>query len=400
LTADTDQPKVSDIGTKKANIFWFTDRDSDSKVAFGTESGKYFPEEVGNSIQTGNHSVKLTNLQPNTKYYYITRWTDSDGNTGVSQEKSFTTLPAPTISEVESKNVSISSANIAFRSKDASKVNIYYGRGDGLGGFQFINTASRESSYSVPISSLTDGTKYTFKLNGVDSDGNEFNGNTYSFTTPASPKISNLRFQPVTGAPSSTQKVSWNTNVPANSGLSYGPNGAKPIDVLDAKITTDHEMIISDLLDNTTYSLVARSIDEAGNTATSDTQTFKTALDTRAPKISNLTVESSIRGTGAEARGQAIVSWDTDEPASSQVLFGKGQSGSLTSSTGEDTRLSKNHVVVVSDLPIASIYRLQPVSLDSARNTTKGSVQTVVVGRGSDNVFGIILNALQKIFGI
>lgn len=400
LTADTDQPKIDDIGTKKATVFWFTDRDSDSKVAFGTKPGEYFPEEVGNSTQTGNHSVRLTNLQPATKYYYITRWTDSDGNTGVSEEKSFTTLPAPTISEVEPKNVSVAAATITFRSKDASKVNLYFGKGDGLGGFQSINTATRESTYSIPLSDLDDGTKYTFKLNGVDSDGNEFAGNSYNFTTPARPKISNLRFQPVAGAPSSTQKVSWTTNVPSTSSLKYGPQGGKQVDLLDSKLVTEHEVTISDLLDSTTYSLVAQSVDNAGNTAISDSQVFTTALDTRAPKITNFTIENSIRGTGVEARGQVILSWTTDEPATSQVVYGKGQSGTLTSSTGEDTRLTKNHVVVVSDLPVSSIYRLQPVSLDKARNTTKGSVQTVVVGRGSDNVFGIILSALQKIFGI
>ncbi len=400
LTADTDQPKINNVGTKKATVFWFTDRDSDSKVAFGLSSGKYFPEEIGNSDQTGNHVVKLTNLQPNTKYFYVTKWTDSDGNTGVSSEKTFTTLPPPVISEAVAKNITIDSANITLRSRNASKIYLYYGRNGSLGGRKSINTATRESSYSIPLFELNDGTKYDFKLNGVDADGNEFAGNTYSFTTPARPKITNLRFQPVTGAPSSTQKVTWTTNVPSNSSLSYGPKGSKRIESLNAKLVTDHSVIISDLQDDTSYTLVASSVDESGNKAVSDTQTFTTALDTRAPKISNILIENTIRGTGAEARGQVIVSWNTDEPASSQVSFGKGQSGTLTSSSAGDTRLTNSHVVVISDLPTSSIYRLQPVSNDKAGNTSEGDVQTTVVGRGRDNVFGIVLGALQKIFGI
>ncbi len=400
LTADTDQPKIRDIGTKKGTVFWYTDRESDSKVAFGTSPGKYFPEEVGNSIQTGNHVVNLTNLQPSTTYYYLTRWTDSDGNTGVSDEKSFTTLPAPTISEVEAKNVSVNSANITFRSKDASKVNIYYGKNNGLGGFQTINTATRESTYNIPLANLDDGVKYTFKLNGVDADGNEYQGNSYSFTTPELPKIANLRFQPIEGEPSSTQKITWTTNVASNSAITYGPQGTKQTDVLDGKMVTEHEVIISDLLDSTAYTLVARSTDAGGNSANSDLQLFTTALDTRPPKMSNISIESTIRGTGNEARGQVIVSWSTDEPATSQVLFGKGQSGELTNASPEDTKLTRTHTVVLSDLSVASIYRVQPRSYDKARNITLGQIQTSIIGRGTDNIFGIVLSALQKIFGV
>ncbi|MCA9330143.1 fibronectin type III domain-containing protein, partial [Candidatus Saccharibacteria bacterium] len=77
-------PKVSNIGSKKATINWTTDRDSDSKVAIGTSPGQYQPQEIGNSLQQPDHKVDLTNLEPNTTYYYVAKWTDTDGNTGTS----------------------------------------------------------------------------------------------------------------------------------------------------------------------------------------------------------------------------------------------------------------------------------------------------------------------------
>lgn len=399
LTADTDQPKIKDIGTKKANIYWLTDRGSDSKVAFGTKPGQYFPEEIGNSTQTANHSVLLTNLQPSTTYYYIAKWTDADGNTGVSNERTFTTLPPPTISETVALNIGIDSASIQFRSKDASKVNIYFGKSS-LGGVKTINTASRDSTYTVLLSGLDDGAKYSYKLNGVDADGNEYQGNTYSFFTLPRPKITNLRFQPVDGAPSSTQQVSWNTNVPATSSISYGPESAKQTDVLDEKLVTQHEVIISGLLDDTAYTLIARSIDSVGNVAVSDNQSFHTALDTRPPKITDYIYESSIQGTGTEARGQIIVSWKTDEAATSQVAFGQGQSGALTNRSVQDTRLTKNHTVVLSDLSTSTVYRVKAISSDKAGNASQSDTQTAIIGRGSDSVFTIVYNALQKIFGL
>lgn len=400
LTSDTDQPKVKNISTKKATVYWFTDRASDSKVAYGTASGQYSPAEVGNATQTAAHEVQLTNLQPSTTYYYITKWTDQDGNTGQSQERTFTTAPAPTIAEVTTTNASIDGATINFVSTNAAKVAVYYGINSPVGGSKSINTATRTSSYSLRLSDLQDGTKYLFKINGLDADGNEYAGNVYAFTTPSRPKISNVRFQPVDGEPSSTMKVTWVTNVPSTSQVVYAPVGGKTIELLDTRSVTQHEVVIRELQDDSTYNLTARSADEGGNVAVSDPQAFRTALDTRQPKISNVSIETSINGSGADSHGQVIVSWKTDEKASSQVAFSQGQTGTLTSFTAEDGRLSTEHTVVLSDLSTSTVYKLQAVSFDKARNAGKSEVQTAIIGRGSENVFTIIFNALQQIFGL
>ncbi len=400
LTADTDQPKIKDVGTKKTTVYWFTDRDSDSKVAFGTSPGQYGSEEVGNSSQVSAHSVTLTNLQPNTTYYYVAKWTDRDGNTGQSSERTFTTTPPPAISEVAPVSVTANAANIGFRAKDASKVIVYYGRDDSFGGVQSINTASRESSYAIPLRDLTDGARYVFKINGLDSDGNEYQGNTYSFTTPARPRINNLRFQPVANEPSSTMEVTWNTNVPATSELSYGPSGGSRSTTLDSQLVSEHKVILRNLADDTEYSLVASSHDKDNNVATSDTQTFRTALDTRPPQVSDVVVETAIRGNGSQARGQIIVTWKTDEPASSQVAFGIGQGATLTNKSSEDNRLTTEHTVVVSELPTSSIFTVAALSTDKGNNTSTSESITAIIGRGSENVFNIIFDALQRIFGL
>ncbi len=400
ILTSLEYPKSKDVSTRKATVFWFTDRASDSKVAFGTKSGQYNAEEVGNATQTADHSVTITNLSPNTTYYYITKWTDVDGNLGQSSEKTFTTLPAPTISEVVTTNITINSATVTFRSKDVTKVNIQYGLNDSFGGQKTINTSSKDTTYSVVLDSLNDGTKYTFKLNGVDADGNEYQGNSYSITTLPRPKISNVRFQPIEGEPSSTMRVTWDTNVLANSVLSYGVRDGKRIEVLGNTLTLNHEILIRDLIDASIYTLTAESTDAGGVQAISDTQTFNTKLDTRAPKISNVSVEVTLKGSGTDSRGQVIVSWKTDEKATSQIAYGIGQSAQLTSTNAEDVRLTTEHTVVLSDFSPSTIYRLTPVSRDKANNTSKQNIQTVIVGRGTENIFGIVLNSLQKIFGI
>ena len=110
----TDGPKVDQITTRSARITWQTDRDSDSKVAFGISGGNYFAEEPSIAEQVVSHEINLNTLSPGTTYYYQAKWTDEDGNTGVSVEKAFTTLPAPVIQNVSVLSIGLDSALVQF----------------------------------------------------------------------------------------------------------------------------------------------------------------------------------------------------------------------------------------------------------------------------------------------
>jgi hypothetical protein len=394
------EPAVSGVTTKRAVVSWATDRDSDSKIALGTASGNYSPSEVGNSTQVSAHQISLDNLSAGTTYYFVVKWTDGDGNTGVSQEYSFTTAPPPSMKEILTLSVGLSDSKIQFTSRNAQKVSLLYGKTEGFGGVKTLNTSSAESTYTIDISGLEDGVKYFYKLVAYDSEGNSYEGSTFSFSTLPRPRITNVRFQPVPGEPTSTQQVSWETNVAASSGILYGKVGTAGTEVNDPQMTTEHQITVRDLEDDSEYFLIARSRDASGNLATSDRQVFRTALDTRPPKISNVTVESSIRGTGAEARGQAVISWHTDEPATSQVAYAEGSSATVFNSrTAEDVALSLEHIVIISDLPTSKVYSVQAVSRDKAGNAGTGASKSAIVGRSSDNVLTIVLNSLKKVFG-
>ncbi len=395
------EPVVSNITTRRARVSWSTDRPSDSKVSIGTTSGSYSPSEVGNSSQVTAHEVDLNNLSAGTTYYFVAKWTDEDGNTGTSQEQSFATAPAPSLKEIQTDSITLNSARVTFTSKNATKAILYYGQSEAFGGVVTINTSMTESNYQAFLTGLADGTKYFYKLVAYDAEGSAYDGSIFSFTTPARPKITNLQFQPIQGEPTSTQRVTWNTNVPATSTITYGKVGTVGSDIHDSRLVTDHEIIIRDLADDSDYFLYAQSRDGAGNLATSDRQIFHTALDTRSPGISNIVVESAIRGTGAEARGQVVVSWRTDEPATSQIAYVEG-SGATTfnNRTAEDSELSFEHIVIVSDLPTSKVYSIQPVSRDKADNAGTGTVQSAIIGRASDDVLTIVLETLKRIFGL
>ncbi len=394
------QPEVSNVTTRRATIQWVTDRTSDSRIALGTKSGSYSSDEVSNSDQVTAHSINLTNLAAGTTYFAEAKWTDEDGNLGSSDEFSFTTAPAPSVKEVSNITIGLNSTSIKFTSKGAVSVKIYFGKTDSFGGTHVLNTSTAESAYTTQLTGLDDGTKYFYKVNTFDADGNEYDSSVFSFTTPSRPHISDLRFQPVAGEPTSTQLISWTTNVPTTSGIQYGPRGTNQQEVSDSKLTTDHQITISNLTDNTDYVLVATSRDTSGNQAVSDQQSFRTALDTRPPKVSAVTIEPSIKGTGSDAHGQIVISWKTDEPGTSQVEFGPGSSGNTyASKSAEDQNYTRDHVVIVSDLPTSTVFHFRAVSHDRAANQATSDDQSTIIGRATDSVLSIIFNALSNIFG-
>lgn len=393
-------PSVN-VGTRKGTITWTTDRESDTKIQFGKSSGNYFTTESSNSDQVKVHSLDLINLEAGTTYFFRTKWTDEDGNTGISPEYSFTTLPAPSIKNVEVTDVGLTTATIAFTAVDATQVNIRYGKTEAFGGAEVINTSSSESKYVVQLRGLNDGTKYFYTFDTLDRDGNSYQtGIVLTFETPPRPSISNLRFQPIEGEPTSTQKITWETNIPTTSQLTYGKIGSGGSEVTSSGLKTSHETIIRNLEDDSTYFVIAQGRDSNGNLASSDRQVFRTALDTRVPKISDISVEATTKGTGPEARGQIIVSWKTDEPATSQVAYAEGSDvKEFNNKSAIDGALTTEHIVIVSDLPTSKLFSVQPLSKDKAGNEAKGEVQSAIIGKPSDNVLTIILGTLEKIFG-
>jgi hypothetical protein len=399
-------PTVSELTTKKAKISWVTGRKSDSKIAYGTKSGSYFAEEPSNSAQVTDHTINLTNLSPGTSYYYRAKWTDEDGNTGQSEEKTVTTDPAPTVQDVAAKNIGLSTAIIKFTSKGASKVKIYYGTTTGFGSVKEIATSTSTATYTAELTGLEDGTKYFYKLNLFDSEGSEYENQINDFTTYPRPKISNVRIQEVRGTAQPTVLVTWQSNTEISSIITYYPQGettAARDEVNIALVKGEHKLLVKGLRSETDYLMIVKGRDAIGNEAVSDSQKFTTATDTRPPQVANLKVEGTtipqVSGAGQEARAQLIVSWDTDEPATSQVEFGEGTGEAYPQKTQEDTNLTLNHLVIISDLTPSKVYHLRVLSNDTGGNSGK-SVDTVTIApKSTESALDLVVGNLSDIFG-
>jgi hypothetical protein len=97
---DTTPPIISevtatDITTTTARITWLTDEESNSIVWYGTTTPLVVDESTpmaSSSDLVLNHDIALSNLIPNTTYYFIVNSTDESDNNEISEEETFTTL--------------------------------------------------------------------------------------------------------------------------------------------------------------------------------------------------------------------------------------------------------------------------------------------------------------------
>ncbi len=398
-------PSVADVTTRKARISWTTNRTSDSKIAFGTTSEEYYDEEPSNSSQVIDHVINLNNLTPGTTYYYLAKWTDEDGNTGTAEEKSFTTKPPPTIASVQESDVGLSSAIVNFTVKDAAKVAILYGKTSEYGNSSVINTALSESSYSVKLNELTDGTTYHYKLRLYDEDGQEYDFEDHQFTTLPRPKIANVRIQQVRGTAQSTILVSWQSNTEISSIATFYPedNPNEALDEVSVALKTDHKLLIQGLAPRTPYVLTISGRDKVGNEAFSAAHRFTTAIDSRPPMISDFTVEGAnvppVGSTGQQTNTQFIVTWNTDEPSTSQVEFGEGSGAEYPFKTQDDLNLKTNHLVVISGLTPSKVYHLRAISKDRAGNMSYSVDAVTITPKNTENALNLIFTNLQEAFG-
>jgi len=397
-------PTTSDITTRRANISWVTGRTADSRVTYGIKSGEYFNDETANSRQVTNHVVTLTNLLPATTYFYKARWTDEDGNLGESNEQSFTTSDAPSIKDVQVKSVGINFAQIKFTSKGSTKVKIYYGKTALFGGVTEVSTSTNESTYTVILEGLDDGTKYYYRINPYDIEDTEYEGTVLDLKTYPKPKIYTVNLQQIRNTAETSIQVSWISNTDISSLVTYYPEGKveQSRDEVNLNLVSgEHKITLKGLLPDTKYVLVVKGLDRIGNEAKSDPQTFTTATDTRAPKISEVLVETypgEVDNGSGKKNSQIIVSWKTDEPATSKVEYGEGNTDIYEFKTPEDDNLKLNHVVIINNLDISKIYHLRAISLDKAKNESKSQDVVTITAKTQDNAFDLIFKNIRNIF--
>lgn len=391
-------------GANSAEISWITDRESDSFVEYGTS--EQFGSSYGQRDEVKEHTVKLTGLSAGSKYYFRAQSLDPGDlrdysqSSGYSETHEFSTTAAPALSNVAFTDITTNSAVLSFETNKASSSLIEYGISTSYGISVTDDSGGGTTKHAMRISDLQDDTVYQMKITIVDEEGNIVISPGHAFRTLAKPRIENIKVDPLPEEAETTVRVSWVTNVETTGAVVYYSDSEAQKELASSEFKTEHEFKISGLKDQSIYKIKAIGRDKFGNEIISSENSFSTPSDSRPPIISDIVIETSNVGGDKEDESQVVVSWKTDEPATSKVEYGEGASGeSYTSSSTEDPTMTNSHLVIISGLKSSTPYHLRAVSTDKGDNVTNSADNTVIPGEVQKSVLSIILKAFQNAFG-
>src|SRR3989344_730281 len=166
-----------------------------------------------------------------------------------------------------------------------------------------------------------------------------------------------------------TVVITWQTDEPATSVVKYGHDiGYTSGTVSDVSYVLNHSVTVTGLIPCATYHYRVFSADWVGNVGTSLDDTFTMPCDTVPPIISNI---QAVNITDVSA----MITWDTNEPASSVVEYG------LTSaygSTGSVLGFVTGHAVPLAGLLPGTTYHYRVLSTDPSGNVAVSGDRTFV----------------------
>jgi len=391
----TKGPDVT-VGVNRATITWTTDRAAAGYVYYGSDMGTLIDSSGSINPET-NHSVMIRGLNPNSVYYYQIQNFDEGREYSLDQAlstiRTFRTKQAAVIQDVTVSEVKLTSAKISWTTPSVTTFKLQYGKTTSYGLNKTGNATSE--TQSVELTDLENTTSYHFKITSTTVDGDEISSDDYQFSTLAYPVITDIKFQPVEGSSNSVE-VTWKTNVKTTSIVAYQLGGTIKEEQAPASgYTLEHSVTLTKLADSADYLVTVKGVDEYGNNAIGATQHWKTGVDTRQPKVSNIKTESIL--SADESRAQIVVSWETDEPTTSEVEYGLNKK--YDSKSTKDTNLTNRHVVVISNLKVAQIYHVRPNSEDKSGNKNFGEDNIVVIGKKDTNIIQIVLKFIRNVFG-
>ncbi len=436
---DTTAPVISNVNVEKitpfgATVTFDTSEDARGLIQYG--EGKELNVNAGDVSFSRKHSIDIRGLKMGTTYNYLVDAIDKSGNVGFGVEATFKTdflaenlgaleklgstfdtvqqkiedliasaLPSinppfidkPVVNALGEDFVSISfNTNVKAYGLISYATDDEY-KQDGKYTQEVSKLDQKSMEHSFDINNLKANTKYHYSAKSYVFPGAPSQTEDSTFITSAS-KIE----AKITDRKIDSFHVIWSTNVPATSVVEYKKKGSvKAEKRTDDAMTTYHDVLVDHLLPATTYEVRPYSITVDGNVINPKSGLVVTTIkDVTPPAISSFKVDSALV-TGRNDRTQTIVSWKTDEPASSIVYYeeGSGSPNQALANKQEDLNsFTQNHVVILTTLKPGSIYRFQIASVDEAGNITKLPVRTIVTPKANESVVDVIFKNFDDTF--
>jgi len=367
------QPYMTDIGSFSAIVQWSTERATNGQVRFGLSDTSLNNIESSTEFNL-SHQVVLNNLEAATQYFVQVDGYNTNGVGTTSNIISFSTsgippgeiAPPKIIAGPFVKNITNISAVVEWETDKAGNSKVVYD------GNKIATNNELTKLHSVVLTGLVADTNYLAMVSSTAANGSSSEVLPANFTTLPLPDSSLPRY--ITGPSiSSIDYDGFTVSFCADEAVI----GVITIDTTEYTLdiaSVCHQLVVSGLTPNTRYEVNSSITDLAGNgpvLAGPIDVTTLLDLDIEAPIIIGPVVTDITDTT-------AVVSWTTNEMASSGVAYTDGVVGSEIN----DETLVVNHRIYLTSLNPATSYSLTASSTDSFGNgpTVSSPVEFTTLG--------------------
>jgi len=141
--------------------------------------------------------------------------------------------------------------------------------------------------------------------------------------------------------------------------------------------------------------MVIRVKDDEGNETEDGLQTFTTGKDENPPTIKQIKTDTAL---SQGDKVQALISWNTDEPADTHLIYKEGLNGE-EKEVKVDGDYTLGHISVITTFKAGTVYYFKAKSIDQAGNESISSEHALLTPRRKENIIQVIINNFQEIFG-
>ncbi|MCH8286566.1 fibronectin type III domain-containing protein, partial [candidate division KSB1 bacterium] len=354
------------------------------------ETSRLIAEDPALSIE---HLVTITNLHSATKYIYIIKSTDAQGNTAVSPRlfvfetaEEVDVLPPVIFGKPHPAERDTDRVVIQWVTNEPATSIVEFAEDslfDDENNRTFLTNLTLNDVHFVSLFGLKPDTKYRYRVGSEDAFGN---GPTFSDTeffktlegADTEPPVI-FGFPEVRNIDTSTTAIRWFTNERASRRVDYYPEGdeASVLTKDDQTLSRVHTVILSDLASATTYIFIVSSTDSKGNTVQKGPFIFVTpvGLDVIPPSFKRFPAIVNID------TASFVMEWFTDEPTNGILEYFLVSDPSDTNSI-DDPDLRFRHVIFSDGLTPETEYSVRVLSFDQAGNGPLVSEWFIVKTRG------------------
>jgi hypothetical protein len=360
---DVSSVDVGSITGESVTVTWKTNEKSNSLVKYGIDSNS-LSSMAGDGLVSAiadydtSHTVLINNLIPGTKYYYAVMSYDAAGNIGESSQDSFTTSSPSSLSSIKVESKNIGEATITWSTNNDLTSVVEYGLTTSYS--EKKEDTSYSKDHSITLSKLNQGVTYHYRVKGEDKDKNLYASADNTFEPKSPPKITNINVDSVTehGA-----VVTFNTDVPTDSNVTYTDvqNASETGSQGSRELETNHKITLENLNQGTTYAIVISAKDDQGTGSDENGSDFTTGKDETPPAIDNVHTDSALTQSD---KVQTIISWKTDEQATTSVFYREGRNGDEKELKMNDN-LTTSHVAVITSFKPGTVCMNELLRLQS-----------------------------------